>query len=175
MTSAAQTVRLRPMTEAEFPAWTEIAIRHHAAQVSLATGRDLDTAFDESRELLGKVLAAGLATEKMHLFVVIADAEREVGWLWLGPSPQDPGVGFVFDIIIDAEVRGHGYGRAAMEAAERFFRSQGRSSIGLDVAGGNDAARALYESLGYRAVSTSMAKSLARTGGRASSLDHAED
>jgi ribosomal protein S18 acetylase RimI-like enzyme len=161
MTGRAQpAVRLRPMAEAEFPAWRELAIEHHAGQVSRASGKEIESAIDESRELLAKVLPAGLATPAMQLFVVMSDPDREVGWLWLGQSPQDPGRGFVFDILIDPDVRGEGYGRVAMHAAEQVFREQGKSSIGLDVAGGNDIARALYESLGYRPIITSMAKTL---------------
>lgn len=158
--AARQVVTLRPMTDAEFPAWRETAIQHHAAQVSRATGKDVDAATDDSRALLAKVLPSGPATAQMHFFVVLDDAQREVGWLWLGASPQDPEAGFVFDIIIDANVRGRGYGRAAMRAAEQFFEAQGKSSVALDVAGGNDAARTLYESIGYRPVMTSMTKSL---------------
>lgn len=153
-------VRLRPMTDAEFAPWREIAIRHHAAQVSRATGDDLAAATEDARTVLAKVLPAGWATENMHFFVVIDESEREVGWLWLGPAPQDPAVGFVFDVIIDVSVRGRGYGRATMRVAEQFFRTQGKSRISLDVAGGNDVARNLYESLGYRPTSTSMAKNL---------------
>jgi ribosomal protein S18 acetylase RimI-like enzyme len=155
-------VRLRPMTEDEFPAWREIAIHHHAAQVSRASGTDLEKAIDESRDLLDNVLAAGLTTANMHLFVV-SDFDRDIGWLWLGQSPQDPAAGFVFDIIIEPDVRGEGYGRATMRAAEQFFAARGKSSIGLDVASGNDIARALYESLGYRSIMTSMSKPLDKT------------
>jgi hypothetical protein len=57
-------VALRPMAEAEFPAWREIAIHHHATQVSRATGKGLDSAEEESRSLLAKVLPAGLATSE---------------------------------------------------------------------------------------------------------------
>jgi ribosomal protein S18 acetylase RimI-like enzyme len=157
---AAPAVTLRPMNEAEFAAWREVAIRHHAEQVARATGKDLDAALDESRSSLAAVLPNGLGTEHMHVFVVLNDAEREVGWLWLGPAPQDAAAGFVYDIIIEARLRGRGYGRATMAAAERFFREQDKSRVSLDVAGGNDIARALYESLGYRPISTSMSKSL---------------
>lgn len=157
-------VRLRPMTDDEFPAWREIAIEHHAAQVSRATGKALDAATRESRALLAKVLPAGLATLQMSFFVILDDSERKVGWLWVGTSPQDPDAGFVFDIIVDANFRGRGYGRAAMRGAEEFFEAQGKLRIGLDVAGGNDAARTLYESMGYRPIMTSMTKSLDHPG-----------
>jgi ribosomal protein S18 acetylase RimI-like enzyme len=148
------------MTDAEFPAWRELALEHHAAQVSRATGTDLGAATEESRALLATVLPAGLATEKMNLFVVIDEAAREVGWLWLGAVPHDDTTGFLFDIIIEATARGHGYGRATMQAAERFFLAQSKTRVSLDVAGGNDVALGLYASMGYLPISTSMAKTL---------------
>jgi ribosomal protein S18 acetylase RimI-like enzyme len=161
MAPAAQpSVSLKAMTEAEFPRWREIAIEQHAAQVSRATGKALQAAVDESRQVLAQVLPMGLASENMDLFVVTNESQREIGWLWLGPSPRDAGAGFVFDIIIESSHRGRGYGRATMLAAERFFLAQGRSRVGLDVAGGNEIARALYESIGYLPISTAMSKRL---------------
>jgi ribosomal protein S18 acetylase RimI-like enzyme len=159
-TGPRSTVSLRPMTEMEFPAWREIAIEHHAGQVSRAGRMDPKAAVSESRELLAKVLPAGLATANMDLFVVIDESGREVGWLWLGASPQDPAAGFLFDIIIDVTVRGRGYGRATMHAAEDFFLAQGKARISLDVADGNDTARTLYDSMGYLPIMTSMSKAL---------------
>lgn len=47
-----------------------------------------------------------------------------------------------------------------MRAAERFFLADGKSRVGLEVAGVNDIARELYESMGYLPVSTSMTKNL---------------
>jgi|SRR6185437_11569672 len=152
-------VTLRSMTEAEFGPWRDIAIDQHGAQVSRATGKSLAAAVEESRVLLSKVLPEGLQTDGMRLFA-ITDGEARIGWLWLGASPSDPAAGFVFDIMIDADARGRGYGRATMLAAEQLFRSQGKTRVALTVAGGNDTARGLYESLGYLPTSTSMAKNL---------------
>ena len=148
------------MTEDEFEPWRELAIAQHAAQVSRATGQDLADTLTESRAVLPKVLPDGLTTEHMHFFVVLDEAGGEIGWLWLGRSPAEPEAGFVFDIIVDARVRGQGYGRATMVAAEEFFRARGRSRVSLHVLGGNDVARALYESLGYRPIQTAMTKTL---------------
>lgn len=148
------------MTEAEFGPWRELSIRQHAEQVSRATGKDLDDAVAESRELLPKMLPAGLATEGMHFFVVVDEAGRELGWLWLGRGRSDPAAGFVYDIIVDADMRGRGYGRAAMVAVERFFQAQGTVRVGLDVFASNGVAHSLYESLGYRAIQIVMTKTL---------------
>lgn len=148
------------MTRSEFEEWREIAIAHHATQTSRATGRSLEVSLKEAAALLPRVLVAGLDTKNMSFFVVVDDSGQTVGWLWLGLSPDDPNTGFVWDIIVDESNRGHGYGRAAMVAAERFFAGQGKLQMGLQVAAGNDVARHLYESLGYHDIMTTMSKRL---------------
>ena len=116
------------MTETEFASWRDIAIDQHGAQLSRAAGKYLDAAVEESRVLLSNVLPNGLRTDGMSLFA-ITEGDARIGWMWLGASPSDPAAGFVFDIIIEAEARGRGYGRAAMLAAEQFFRSQGKARV----------------------------------------------
>jgi ribosomal protein S18 acetylase RimI-like enzyme len=154
-------VRLRPMTATEFASWREIAIELHSAQTSRATGQDLPSATADSQALLARFLPEGLATDQMHLFVITDRyGQIDVGWLWLGPSPADPNTGHVFDIIVHPDLRGQGYGRATMIAAEEVFLAHGKSRIGLNVAGGNDVAQRLYESLGYAPVTTAMVKHL---------------
>jgi ribosomal protein S18 acetylase RimI-like enzyme len=152
---------LRPMTDDEFAAWWDLTIAQHAQLVSNATGRPLETELDDARQLLPKVLPAGQATEGMDFFVLEDGSAIDVGWLWLGRSPNDPDAGFVWDIIIDEPFRGRGFGRAAMLAAERHFVGQGKTRVGLQVSGGNDVARTLYESLGYSTIMTEMSKRLA--------------
>jgi ribosomal protein S18 acetylase RimI-like enzyme len=148
------------MTDDEFAAWWDLTISQHAQLVSRATGRPLETELEGARRQLPNVLPAGLATDGMDFFILEDGSGIEVGWLWLGRSATDPSAGFVWDIIIDERCRGHGYGRAAMLAAERHFVAQGKTRVGLQVSGGNDVARRLYESLGYSTITTEMSKPL---------------
>jgi ribosomal protein S18 acetylase RimI-like enzyme len=48
-----------------------------------------------------------------------------------------------------------------LQAAEREAQRHGADAIGLNVFGGNDAARRLYESSGYQVTSIQMRKSFA--------------
>jgi ribosomal protein S18 acetylase RimI-like enzyme len=50
-----------------------------------------------------------------------------------------------------------------MLAAEELAVNDGRSEIGLNVFGFNERAQELYTSLGYRVVSTTMAKELPKS------------
>lgn len=64
--------------------------------------------------------------------------------------------GFVHDLWVEEEYRHEGVGRQlVMEAVERFTRL-GVKQIRLDVATANPAARALFETCGFRASVTEM-------------------
>lgn len=91
---------------------------------------------------------------------VIGD-DGVVGTMWLGrPRSGSRETWFVFDIEIDKEFRGNGFGRAAMEAAEEWTRERNGTRLGISVFGPNLAARSLYDSLGYEVMATSMFKDL---------------
>jgi len=59
---------------------------------------------------------------------------------------------------IEEQERGRGYGRAAMELAEKEARRRGLERLELNVFGDNHAARSLYRSLGYREAAVIMTK-----------------
>ena len=84
----------------------------------------------------------------------------EPGWtLWWG-ADRGGGESFIYDITIDPDHQGRGYGRATMRLAEDEARSRGIGRIELNVFGGNDVARGLYRSLGYVETSVQMGKDL---------------
>ncbi|WP_346426683.1 GNAT family N-acetyltransferase [Streptomyces sp. YIM 130001] len=63
-------------------------------------------------------------------------------------------------MVIDADQRGQGFGRAAMVLGEEYARAQGAHTLGLSVFGFNTGARGLYESLGYETTSVKLHKRL---------------
>jgi len=83
-----------------------------------------------------------------------------VGTVWVGPHPERAGVAFHYDLEIVHERRGLGIGRAAMMAVESLVKEAGGTEIGLSVFGFNEPARRLYDSIGYRVVSTLMTKTI---------------
>ncbi len=99
----------------------------------------------------------GVPNESQHFFDVRDGVDR-VGALWLAAG--EGGAWFVYDVVVEADRRGRGYGRATMLAAEEYVRGQGGSSLSLNVFGPNAVARGLYESLGYATLAVAMRKSL---------------
>jgi len=152
-------VQLRRMSPTEFERWSSASLDTYAGDLVRAGGGTHDEVRQRARDLFAELMPEGLDTPGTWLMRVLEEGV-DVGVLWLGPNPQRPGVVHVFEITIDAEHRGRGVGRAAMLAAEDVVREAGLAEVSLNVFGFNDVARRLYDSLGYRVVSTAMTKTL---------------
>ena len=153
-------VELRPVTDdADYATYRALALEEHAAEFA----HDGRVSIERARELvafgLPESLADLLATNGTRLFEVVSDGSR-AGWLWLGPSPRDPGSVLVFDVRIDPARQRKGLGRAAMTAAEKVAREEGFRRIGLQVLDWNEPADTLYRSLGYQVDARIMSKSV---------------
>jgi ribosomal protein S18 acetylase RimI-like enzyme len=83
-----------------------------------------------------------------------------VGYLWIGVAGSDPERWWVWDVEVEEGHRGKGYGRQAMTLAESLARENGALTLGLNVFGHNQIARALYSSLGYQESAIQMRKTL---------------
>ena len=153
-------VTLRPMTEEEFTRWSYDAPEVYAEQMAAAGGVSMDVAIPRAHAEFSELLPDGLETDGMSLLTVLNMHDEAVGMLWLGPHRSHPNASYVYNIEIDSPHRGHGFGRAAMIAAENFVAASGFAEIGLNVAGVNLAARQLYGSLGYRVIDIQLSKTL---------------
>ena len=55
----------------------------------------------------------------------------------------------LYDLFVKTEVRGNGHGRALMNKATEFAKSEGYDRLELSTATDNFIGQSLYESLGY--------------------------
>jgi ribosomal protein S18 acetylase RimI-like enzyme len=153
-------VRLRPITVAEFPSFVAVSKAGYAEGIEVHGGQTHEAAQQKAEADFPAVLPLGLNTPGHSIFIVEADGST-IGRLWL--AERELGgrrVLYVYDVSIDREHRGRGYGRAAMRLAEEEARARGIGRIELNVFGGNDVARGLYRSLGYVEISAQMRKDL---------------
>lgn len=152
------TLDLAPMTSTEYRRWLEPTIAAYAAD-KIASGEWPPAgATARSRRVFDELLPHGVATPDQHLFSAYYEGER-VGALWLHISTGRDDA-FIYDIAIDEERRGHGLGRALLDAAEAWAAKRGLASVSLHVFGTNTVARRLYESAGYEVTDVSMRKVL---------------
>ena len=146
------------MTEDEYPAFFQVAEAGYAEGIELHGGQTHEAAVQKAKADMAAVLPQGLQTPGHAIFIVEADGV-EVGRLWVAERASGGRQTlFIYDVEIDREWQGRGYGRAAMRLAEEEARSRGISYIELNVFGGNDVARNLYRSLGYAETSVQMRK-----------------
>ncbi|MGZ6256298.1 MAG: N-acetyltransferase family protein [Candidatus Limnocylindria bacterium] len=160
MSAADQALRLRPMTPEEFPTFVAATTAEYAHDIEEHGGQTHAAALQKADDDMAAVLAQGRETPGHHVFVVEASG-IPVGRLWLAQRALGGRqVMYIYEISIEAEFRGHGYGRGAMLLAEDEARAHGIRRLELNVFGGNEVARRLYRSLGYIETSVHMAKDL---------------
>ncbi|WP_433225811.1 GNAT family N-acetyltransferase [Microtetraspora malaysiensis] len=153
-------VTLRPLDARRFPAWFERSRAAYAKDL-VALGQTSEDADRHADESMARFFPSGAPSPGHVVFDVVDDAGVVVGYLWIGPDMSgDAGAWWIWDIVIDADKRGRGFGRMAMVLGEEYARAQGAHTLGLSVFGFNTGARGLYESLGYETTSVKMHKKL---------------
>ncbi len=87
------------------------------------------------------------ARRDLHSTVLVADLSgRIVATAMVG---EDGHRGWVYYVAADPDYKGSGFGRAMMEAAEKWLASRGVWKVQLLVREDNLAVRQFYEHLGY--------------------------
>ena len=154
-------VSLPPMTAPAWATWLGLALRTYAEDKIRIGAWPADGAEAKARDEFAKLVPDGRSTPGHDFRSIVSEAGETVGALWLGPDEAiGQGSLFIWDIGIDAEFRGRGYARAALEAIEPVARALGYDSIRLHVFGDNEVARRLYRSAGYLETDVSMLKRL---------------
>jgi ribosomal protein S18 acetylase RimI-like enzyme len=150
-------LQIRAMTQEEFGAFRQRAINEYAAEHVRVGDWDPEEAEQRAAREIDEPLPDGAQTAGMVLLVGEASGEV-VGLVWVGPAPAARPGWWIYDIEVVPAQRGRGHGRALLQAAELEAQRHGAESIGLNMFGGNDAARGLYESSGYEVAATLMRK-----------------
>lgn len=85
------------------------------------------------------------------VLVMEADDGRIVGFIstW---CDREAGIGYIANVVVDAEFRGLGHGRELLHAALRHFRGLGLTHARIETLVQNERGRRLYESIGFREI-----------------------
>ncbi len=146
------------MRDDEFAEWLPRAREDYADDMVRNAGADPEAARAKAVRDSELLFPGGLPSAEQLVFVIEADGER-IGDLWLAEREGELWRRlFVWNIFIEADHRGRGFGRQVMLLAEQEAQRRGLTHIGLGVMGGNETARGLYRSLGYKETFVSMDK-----------------
>jgi ribosomal protein S18 acetylase RimI-like enzyme len=146
------------MRDDEFAAWLPLMHERYAADMVEQAGMSQERAAAKAADDVERLFPGGVPSAQHSVYVIEADGEP-AGDLWLAQREEtmEPCL-FVYDIHLDEQYRGRGYGRAAMVFAEEEARRRGIDRVALNVFGGNEVARGLYRSLGYEENAVAMSK-----------------
>lgn len=153
-------LELKPMTDQDYEFWSLRSRMNYAQSKMKANGTPRDEAVKAANAEFERHLTAGRETKDNFLYSGFSDDGR-VGFVWI----QLRGIGsrrraYVCDIVVEPDQRGKGFGKQIMLAVEKLMPDLGVSKIGLHVFGYNEAAIALYKSLGYITTDLEMEKTL---------------
>jgi GNAT superfamily N-acetyltransferase len=153
------TVTLVPMTPERFVTWRAYSVASYAEE-NVKSGRwTEDEALSRSQTDFKSLLPDGADTTGHFLWSVVDAAGDEVGILWVA-TDRRPAYAFIYDIEMEADRRGQGFGTATLLALDDWCRANGISTIGLHVFGHNKGAWELYKRMGYVETSVQMEKHL---------------
>jgi ribosomal protein S18 acetylase RimI-like enzyme len=95
-----------------------------------------------------------------HL-LVLQDEQGICGFVWLAliTTMVEPYVGYIKNIYVAPRLRGQGYGKVLLNAADEWFRSRGCSKASLDASVCNERAVGVYVAAGYEPTRYRMEKS----------------
>jgi GNAT superfamily N-acetyltransferase len=153
---------MEPMTEEELAAYLSVTREGYIRQRVELGGEDPEQARQVADRQYAEFFPGGRPAEGHLLFTGRdSDTGTTVGRLWLHTRRGGAGTSvWIFDVEVDEDRRGQGWGRELMTYAEKWARGQGAGEIGLNVFGGNTVARRLYSSLGYDERSVTMGRRL---------------
>jgi len=139
-------VRLVPMSAADYGAY-EQHLNSAYAQEMLEAGAypDLAAATVASERSQAELLPGGVDTPGHHLWSA-HDGDTLVGILWIAVAGPKA---YIYDIEVHEQQRRRGYGRELLDAGAVAAVQLGAATLGLNVFGPNEVARALYGRAGY--------------------------
>jgi ribosomal protein S18 acetylase RimI-like enzyme len=152
-------VTLPPMEPDAWEAWRVGSIRGYAAEKVRVAAWPSEGAEERATALFARLLSDGLHTPGHEFRSIVTEAGEIVGALWFAAEAEvGRGGAYIWDIVVDPDHRGRGYGREAMEALEPLARSLGYDTFRLHVFADNAIARHLYQSVGYDETDVAMMK-----------------
>lgn len=152
-------IHLEPIPESDFTDYWNYSVKSWKKDMMKAGLLGADTTFEEADAQVRKFIPEGMKTPGHFFFYVYSDQEK-VGKIWLELRAGRANEAYIWDLFLEKDFRGKGYGKETMKRIEEFARQNGAPRISLNVFPFNDIARNLYRKSGYRDAAITMIKDL---------------
>ena len=157
-----ETVTIRPMRSAEYPAYCEYFIDDYGREIAQNFGHSIVVATKLAKQELQRCFPNGLASKEHTLLCIDAEIGGEaslVGYLWHSINSSDSST-FIYDFYVSDEHRSKGYGKQAIAVLEGQLQAMAIKQIKLRVAFQNQRALKLYQEVGFEITGYNMSKQL---------------
>jgi ribosomal protein S18 acetylase RimI-like enzyme len=148
-----------PMSSDEFDAWLPESFEDYRTEI-IASGEEIAAAEQNVKLTKAGLFPDGKPATGQH-FLNVFDQEVKVGMIWLRePQLEGSRAWYVYQILVEEQFRGRGYGKRTMQEMENWVRARGGTRLVLNVFGNNLVAQSLYESTGFTTQARRMFKDL---------------
>ncbi|MDQ8188602.1 GNAT family N-acetyltransferase [Pelagicoccus sp. SDUM812002] len=154
-------VDCKEISEIEFTDLKNLWMNDYAISFARSGLMDQKTASNRAAEMWSKTFEEGKET-KGHLIrtIIDYDSKHTVGYIWVSQFYPNQKKCFLSYLHVKLDFRRRGFGKAAMEMIDIHLKRNGITEMTLNVFSDNQAARALYSSLGYSEALVTMRKEL---------------
>jgi ribosomal protein S18 acetylase RimI-like enzyme len=152
-------ITLRPMTPEEFTTFRAEGLEDYAHERARNLNHPIEEERAEATRQYDHLLPDGVGSPGQRLWSVLDGAGAVVGSLWVALKDGATHA-FIYYIVINADQRGKGYGKATLDALDATLKPLGVTHIGLNVFADNPIAQRLYARQGYTITNYSMQKQI---------------
>jgi len=154
-------ISLRKMKADEYPAYCDYFIADYADDLAQNYGHSIEAATELAQQTLLSSLPDGIESKKHDLLCIElnSNSSKVIGYLWHSITASDAS-SFIYDFYIQAQYRGSGYGKQALNQLENLLATVGIDQIKLRVAFNNQRALALYKEVGFAISGYNMSKKI---------------
>ncbi|WKA56152.1 GNAT family N-acetyltransferase [Planococcus shixiaomingii] len=151
-------LHFRSMDELKYNDFIEKLVAEYAGEHIKAGTWDPEEAHGLAQSQIQQLVPEGLGTSG-HRFFIALDKSEPVGSVWLNIQPREKKKqAFIFDLKIEEQQQGKGYGKAIMAALDEYAKAENFEKIALHVFAHNERALKLYQTMGYEIKSYNMEK-----------------
>ncbi len=151
---------MESIDDKDFPEYWRYSVVSWITDMTNAGLMNQNISYEEAEVEVKKFIPDGLRTPG-HFFFHLKEGEKKVGTIWFEVRVRR-GIkeAYLWDIFINADQRGKGYGKTAMHLLEDFVKEKEATKISLNVFASNTVARKLYDKTGYHDAAITMIKDL---------------
>ena len=146
-------LELKPMNQDQYNNYITYSKNNYAQEIIKSRGIGIEEATQITNKEFDALLSDGLKSKNQYLYTIENNENENIGIMWFSSqSNHGDNELYLFDVEVNKEYRGKGYGRKSMDLLESKVKEFNMHTISLHVFLHNKIAYSLYNKIGYKEV-----------------------